>query len=467
MIDKQYLSHQVTKILGFIKDIFVSLCLCVRIKITSVPLWLILLFFSSSSAWAESRFPKPEFETGYEYPHEIHQMPRVNFLEYFDVLMLVLALAVTSYLVHKRRSRKLVLLTAGVSLAYFGFYREGCVCSVGSLQNVTLALADSGYAIPLTALLFFVIPLGFALYYGRTFCASVCPLGCAQELVAFKPIRIPSWVSQMLGLIPYAYLGLAVLYTAAGGMFIVCQLDPFVGFFRFNASSSMFAFGAMFLVTGIFIARPYCRFLCPYGVLLGWFSFFSKHQAQVSPGKCVSCRLCEVSCPFDAIHPANSEARSEGAEGRIRRFILTVIGAPLLIGALTWLGGNLDGIFAQVHPTVELAKQIRAEEAGVTKETTLISREFRRTGTTLEQLYAEELQIRERFRIGSYLLGFFLGLVFSVKLLMKCVRRYHDDYRIDSVHCYDCARCFTHCPQDEQNHELITAMQSETSKDMS
>ena len=29
-----------------------------------------------------------------------------------------------------------------ISLAYFGFWRRGCVCSVGSLQNVAQSLAE-------------------------------------------------------------------------------------------------------------------------------------------------------------------------------------------------------------------------------------------------------------------------------------------------------------------------------------
>ena len=36
-----------------------------------------------------------------------------------------------------------------VSLAWLGFCREGCICPIGAIQNVALALFDPGYAIPL------------------------------------------------------------------------------------------------------------------------------------------------------------------------------------------------------------------------------------------------------------------------------------------------------------------------------
>ena len=35
------------------------------------------------------------------------------------------------------------------SLAYFGFYREGCICPIGSIQNVAVALTDPKYSIPI------------------------------------------------------------------------------------------------------------------------------------------------------------------------------------------------------------------------------------------------------------------------------------------------------------------------------
>ena len=112
------------------------------------------------------------------------------------------------------------------SLAYFGFYRQGCICSVGSVQNVALALFNDSYTIPLTALLFFIIPLLFALAYGRVFCAGVCPLGAIQELTGFNPVKLPKTVEIVLASVPFIYLALAVLFAATNSQFIICRYDP-------------------------------------------------------------------------------------------------------------------------------------------------------------------------------------------------------------------------------------------------
>ena len=115
--------------------------------------------------FAQDRFPRPEFESGYVYPE--HQLPLQRGLvwEYIDLAVLIGALSLASWLALKKRSRQGLVWLSVFSLAYFGFFREGCVCSVGSVQNVALALFNDGYAIPLTALLFFIIPLAYGPRY--------------------------------------------------------------------------------------------------------------------------------------------------------------------------------------------------------------------------------------------------------------------------------------------------------------
>ncbi|MDX1700693.1 MAG: 4Fe-4S binding protein, partial [Melioribacteraceae bacterium] len=161
-------------------------------KIKSKILFIALFFFVSFSSLAQvvERFPKPDFESGYTRP-DIHLTDaRSQTLEYVDVLVLFLFLSLASYFGIKQRSRKNIFILVLLSIGYFGFFREGCVCSVGSIQNVTLALFNSEYIIPITVIIFFILPLIFTLLYGRTFCSSVCPLGAIQDVVILKNTTI-------------------------------------------------------------------------------------------------------------------------------------------------------------------------------------------------------------------------------------------------------------------------------------
>jgi len=172
---------------------------------------------------------------------------------------------------------------------------------VGSIQNVSLAIARPEYVLPFTVVLIFALPLLFALIFGRVFCAGVCPLGALQEIVLVKPVRLPRWLAEALGVLPFVYLGAAVLFAATNTMFIVCRYDPFVPFFRLAGPLHMLLIGAGTLLLSTFIGRPYCRFLCPYGALLSMFSRFSWRKISVTPDECVVCSLCHDACPFDAI----------------------------------------------------------------------------------------------------------------------------------------------------------------------
>ena len=142
-------------------------------------------------------------------------------------------------------------------LVYFGFVRRGCVCSVGSFQNVAEGLFNPGVAVPASVLFFFALPLLMALLFGRVFCAAVCPLGAIQELVARRPRRLPGWANEWLSLIPVVFLGLSVLLAGTGTAYLVCRKDPFIALFRFSGSLPGVAVGLSFLAVGVFVARPY------------------------------------------------------------------------------------------------------------------------------------------------------------------------------------------------------------------
>jgi NosR/NirI family nitrous oxide reductase transcriptional regulator len=241
---------------------------------------------------------------GYKTPAVQKPLPRDSWLQILDVLILATAMGLSVWLVLKRRSRKwAVALTIG-SLAYFGFYREGCICPIGSIQNVAVALTDRTYSIPMVVIAIFFLPLVVALFFGRAFCGGVCPLGAIQELVVLKPVQVPPRLDRALGLLKYLYLGGAILLAikpALGRDFLICRFDPFVGFFRRTGAPHMLMLGGGFLLLGMFVGRPYCRYLCPYGPLLAWCTRLARRGVTITPNKELDCGLCTEACPYGAI----------------------------------------------------------------------------------------------------------------------------------------------------------------------
>jgi polyferredoxin len=396
----------------------------------------------------EMRFPAPNFTSGYKLPETTIPEPTSEARQWIDVGVLLATLSLASWLAIKKRTRKGIFALMVFSLLYFGFYKQGCVCPIGSIQNVTLSLFNSNYAVPITVLLFFILPLAFALFFGRVFCSSVCALGAIQDLVILKPITLPRKLTIGLSMIPYAYLGVAILFAATNTGFVICRYDPFIGFFRLDGNAPYLYLGAGFLLSGIFIARPYCRFFCPYGVLLGWMSQFARWHLTITPTECVNCRLCEKSCPFDYVEKPNlGLARENRAVGTQRLGYLFCV-LPLVIILGGWVGHRLSVPMSRYNHSVMLAENLLMEKSNPDLKPSLETTTFRTQGTPEAKLMAEAQLVRSRMNAGGWLLGGLLGLVFGVKLIGVSVSRTQKDYEVDKTHCFSCARCCPYCPSD-------------------
>jgi NosR/NirI family transcriptional regulator, nitrous oxide reductase regulator len=406
----------------------------------------ILLLFWHVAILAQDRFPRPEFESGHAYPTNQMPVPRAPVWEYIDVAVLLGALIVTTWLALKKRSRQGLVWMSLFSLAYFGFYREGCICAVGSVQNVSLALFNTGYSIPLTALLFFIIPLLFALAYGRVFCAGVCPLGAIQELTGIRPVKLPKFVEILLASVPFIYLAIAILFSSTNSQFIICRYDPFVGIFRLDAPYTMIIFGALLLLAGVFVNRPYCRFLCPYGVLLNIFSRFAGKHLTITPAECTNCRLCEEACPYNAIIPSNLEQNQEEPEKSRKRFILYFVSVPVFALAGALLVYNMAPVLSGANSNVRLAREIRAEKTSGIESTLKDVLAYKESGKTETELYNEEALIIGRYRKGSPWAGAFLGISLGIGMISLTIKTRRNEYKPHQGKCYSCGRCFKYCP---------------------
>jgi polyferredoxin len=284
---------------------------------------------------------------GYQTPEVQRPLSRSVVRQIVDVGLFAAALAIAAWLAIGRRHRGALVALTVACVAYFGFYREGCICPIGSIQNVTVAIVDPSYAVPFFVIAIFVLPLIAALFFGRVFCAGVCPLGAIQELVVLKPIEVPARLDRTLAWGRWVYLAVAIVFAvlpAAHRDFVICRFDPFVGLFRFAGSAWLLAVGAAFLIAGIFIGRPYCRWLCPYGALLSVFSRYAWRSFSITPDRELDCGLCTGACPYGAIEHMRAQRTVCFACGRCYR------SCPVHVG----VDGTADppgGPIATVEPT--------------------------------------------------------------------------------------------------------------------
>ena len=403
----------------------------------------------SLRAMCVARFPKPDFTSGYQYPDIEHGVPLEWLWNVVDIVLLIALMGVVVWAAYKRRSRSVILGVSVVSVAYFGFFRSGCVCSVGSIQNVVLALTDSTYHLPWYVLFIFMIPLLAAVLFGRVFCAGVCPLGALQELVNVKNFRLTRAVSAALSVIPWIYLAFAILYAATRSQFLICRFDPFVGIFRLGGDLGMIIFGVSLLLLSVFVGRPFCQFLGPYGALLSVFSSFSWKKLTITSKTCINCALCIKSCPVDAIHSPQTSKTKESRSTGVKRIILFAVLLPVFtLGGALLIGGQSDAL-SSAHKSVYLYELIQEQQANPEMEMPLEVETFHALGGDIAALQAEVAEVQHQYAIYAYLAGALIGFVIGIKLLRLSVKRSRKTYEIDTARCTMCGRCFSYCPQNQ------------------
>ena len=230
----------------------------------------------------------------------------------------------------------------------------------------------------------------------------------------------------------------------------------------------MLALSAGFLAVGLFIGRPYCRWLCPYGAILALLSRVSWRHLRIPPVQCVQCRLCENACPYGAIRQPTVVPSPEERVAARRRLIAVVCAAPILIAVGAGLGFAMRGSLASLHPTVQLAEQIRLEQSGPAKAAIEGAQPsavdaFRATGESAESLYGRADAIVKEFAWCGTLFGAWVGLVFAVKLVQLSIRRRRTDFEPDRAACVSCGRCFWYCPEEHVRQEFLQIDGSATS----
>lgn len=385
---------------------------------------LILGLWLSLAAFGVQRFPPPQFESNYTIPSPTTPEPHSAVRDWVDVGIFVLALSVASYITLKKRSRRWIVGLMLFSLLYFGFWRKGCVCSIGAIGNIAFAAMDSSYALPAVVLIFFLLPLIFTLFFGRGFCAAVCPLGAMQDILLIRPMRVPNPLETALRFAAYLYLAAAVLYAALAGVFLICRYDPFVTFFRFNGNWNLWVLGISFVLMSLFVGRPYCRFLCPYGVILRQLGRISKWRVTITPAECIQCRLCEQACPFNAVVKPVKELPAAETSRSKRRIVLFVMLLPVLIAVGGWIGAKASPVLAKLHPTIRMAEQNQGSIV----------------------LESQVQAIQHQFSYGGIAVGIFMGFVAGSKLIAAAAVRPQKDYQAHRAGCFACGRCFAYCP---------------------
>lgn len=152
-----------------------------------------------------------------------------------------------------------------------------------------------------------------ALVARKSFCSWVCPVGFVSDLFArtgrfffARNFRLPRWLDVPLRGLKYLILGffvwaVATMTPQAIRAFIESPYyrvsDIKMGLFFVQLSGFGAGVLAALAAASLLWRGFWCRYLCPYGALLGLVSWLSPLKVRRDPVSCVDCKLCDKACP--------------------------------------------------------------------------------------------------------------------------------------------------------------------------
>lgn len=155
--------------------------------------------------------------------------------------------------------------------------------------------------------------IAVSLLFGKSFCSWLCPIGYIAELAGEfgekllgRRIKPWAWLDYPLRSLKYLlFFFFAYSIFSMTEMELKAFLDsPYnviadIKMYEFFRNISLFSFIVItvLLLLSVVIRNFWCRYLCPYGALLGIISFFSPIKIKRDKLSCIDCGLCNKACP--------------------------------------------------------------------------------------------------------------------------------------------------------------------------
>jgi polyferredoxin len=231
----------------------------------------------------------------------IESIPKAVGMGFAVLVSLLVSLLVIVLLLRGKFNRRIgyLLLAASTLMGFLVFApmlpNQFQVLLLGKTKQL-------GVPIPLAgAVLFLFVGMTFAL--GRSFCGYACPIGAVQELVFLLPGKKLRIKNKTISLAFRLVSLVAFLVLALGFSIGMLRYLGFRDFFYLEITGFFFVFLAL-VVLGVFLYRPFCRFLCPYGTILSLAAIKGVFKLRRNDD-CNECGECEVVCPTDEAGAAN------------------------------------------------------------------------------------------------------------------------------------------------------------------
>ncbi len=190
---------------------------------------------------------------------------------------------------------------------------EGWLPIAGMMNTKYLLLTGHVPAIHPAAMVLFIAFLVMSVLLKKAFCSWLCPVGTLSEhlwmlgkRIFGRNLRLPKWVDIPLRPLKYLLLGFFVFVIGAMSAEAINEFmsTPYgliadvkmLNFFRDIGQTAAIVITLLVLLS-MLVKNFWCRYLCPYGALLGIASLLSPFKIRRDAEACIDCGKCAQACP--------------------------------------------------------------------------------------------------------------------------------------------------------------------------
>ncbi|MDD2852552.1 MAG: 4Fe-4S binding protein [Desulfuromonadaceae bacterium] len=287
-----------------------------------------------------------------------------------------------------------IVASGGASVTVARPYGVEAFLPISGLMGATAWLKGGGLnAIHPAAVVIFVTAIALSLLLRRSFCSWICPIATISEVSwksGFRLLRLnwrlPFWLDAALRAVKY--LLCAFFIFSIGIAMSPYALQKFIQSdyhkiadvrlmnFFLHISPLVLTIILVLLGLSLLLRNPFCRYLCPYGALLGLVAVFSPVRVTRDPESCVSCGVCSQVCPtyIDVMNKSSvaspeciacwrciSHCRVHEALSMrvVKRFALPGLLFAILVVLLFWGGTAIGKLGGHWQSSITLEEYVR------------------------------------------------------------------------------------------------------------
>jgi len=201
----------------------------------------------------------------------------------------------------------------GISIPFLSNASLHAVCPFGGVVTIYDFVTTGTFIqkIHNSSFILMILGLIIAVLFGTIFCGYICPFGSFQEWIGkigrklfpkkYNQI-VPTKIDRVLRYLRYLVLVMVIYQTAVSAKLVFQSVDPYYALFNFftnEVAVSAYIMLGVIIVLSLFIERPWCKYLCPYGALLGLFNSLRIFKIRRNKSTCIGCKKCDKVCPMN------------------------------------------------------------------------------------------------------------------------------------------------------------------------